>query len=46
MHALTHTLVHISMHKHISDGDGETLGKDIKRLWDEQLKIKRRESFE
>ena len=42
-HTFMHTLTHISMHKHISDGAGETLGKDIKCLWDEQLKIKRRE---
>ena len=56
-HVRAHTCSHTHMHtppphthtqasgKLTSDGDGRTGGKDAKRLWDEQLKIKRKGRF-
>ena len=39
----THT--HTGIYKHISDEDGRTEGKNVKRLWDKQMKIKKTERF-
>lgn len=39
----THT--HTGIYKHIGDEDGRTEGKDVKGLWDEQMKIKKTERF-
>ena len=42
-HARTHARTHTGKRKHINDGKGRTDGKDVKKVLDEQLNIKRTE---